>query len=1290
MQFKMLYSKRILFILSIGYFCFAAMPTLHGQCLAELDYDNQGLFYFFEDLSDIEAGDTIVSWQWDFGDGESDTIQNPEHRYLFPDIYDVSLTITTSNGCANTTTAQIRNCNINIQVIAGGCQGANQEFAISIRDVYEVVDSVDVYIDDILLNNQRYAIDKILNLNSLIAGDDNVHVLRVESDYSTECSESFFIIPDNCSGTCVLQDVEILVNTSHLIEVRDTVFFPENRIITLGDTVNFTWVAPANSTTSDTMQGPDVWDSGVQFVGAEFQIIPETIGEKRYYSIPRGGPNGEGMSGTIFVNCPPTSGKNMNITVKHSESLNTGFQVAIDDVIIRDSLFQYAASGETFIKFGVAADGLDHKVSIVDVANTNCRVSTIVSAIECEGIQLCNINVDAQQISRCENGEVQVEVNVIGIGESEEGISILQDGAFTLDTLFLDENGRASTIITIPGDGINHRITARDLDRVGCAEDVFIQVTDCDEGCLLSDLNIQTITTDDYRVYIADNGIAADSISVANEKGILLNWVSQQLIGARTANWDTGLRSDGSAYITSIIDETIAVEIYDVNGDVIDNVVLSPVLACDNGKIPVFLSFDDDGGEETGYNIFIDNVLTNTEPIKYSFGKLNFTTLQLIGDDELHDLVVRDAETADCLISLPFFANSCTEYECLLDISVSPQDTCYNDNTKPYDINVFNPNPLPKGFSITKNGAQLGNDEYSYEFDSITTIVDTLLAAATEVTYIVTDLLNPTCADTLTYVSNICVTDCEVSNLSLRLIDSDYLAEFPSTPQAFVGCQSDTTHYVAVTFDEKYSDAESYRIIIDNTNFGLVDYEAGDGQNIAFIPVRGDSALHTIMVVDQMDSGCSIAGNIMTPKCFTECRIFTSNPTLAACDGEITTLSLDLNVEISEAELLIFDNGTAVSYDTAGLTANIDLLADGLVHEIVVQEADNLLCTDTLTVTTNYCLECNLTYELTLQDSCIVGDTLDYSITNISGEGFSFERGTFSQTVPNGATYDFVVFGNGSIANITLSSLTDIFCKEAIVIQTEDCSPVICEVDYTVEVNGLTAVFTDDSFTSEEITSQSWAITGGISVQNTTTFTFNFPEEGIYNVCHTIVTDSCENTICKDIDISPCFDFVADFTFEHQGGGTYQFTNISTGDIENYSYDFGDGSTLSTEQNPLHTYATDGIYEVCLMVENLSLNCADTICQQIDFVSSIINIADKSIRIYPNPVQHNKQVTIESDIQLIGYEFYNTSGILLQAANVYGGADKINIRLQNDPYDGIIIMQLKTAEGMFTKKLLVK
>nr|WP_294789806.1 PKD domain-containing protein [uncultured Mucilaginibacter sp.] len=52
----------------------------------------------FQDNS-TPNGAAISSWFWDFGDGQSSTLQNPSHIYNVPGDYTVSLTVSNGNGC---------------------------------------------------------------------------------------------------------------------------------------------------------------------------------------------------------------------------------------------------------------------------------------------------------------------------------------------------------------------------------------------------------------------------------------------------------------------------------------------------------------------------------------------------------------------------------------------------------------------------------------------------------------------------------------------------------------------------------------------------------------------------------------------------------------------------------------------------------------------------------------------------------------------------------------------------------------------------------------------------------------------------------------------------------------------------------------------------------------------------------------------------------------------------------------------------------------------------------------
>ncbi|HLG38818.1 MAG TPA: PKD domain-containing protein, partial [Chitinophagaceae bacterium] len=78
---------------------------------------------FTVQFTDLTPGAT--SWQWDFGDGNTSSQQNPSHQYNSFGSYNVSLTVTTASGCINTL---VKTAYINIQPVSislntpqGGC-----------------------------------------------------------------------------------------------------------------------------------------------------------------------------------------------------------------------------------------------------------------------------------------------------------------------------------------------------------------------------------------------------------------------------------------------------------------------------------------------------------------------------------------------------------------------------------------------------------------------------------------------------------------------------------------------------------------------------------------------------------------------------------------------------------------------------------------------------------------------------------------------------------------------------------------------------------------------------------------------------------------------------------------------------------------------------------------------------------------------------------------------------------------------------------------------------------------
>ena len=56
-----------------------------------------------------------------------------------------------------------------------------------------------------------------------------------------------------------------------------------------------------------------------------------------------------------------------------------------------------------------------------------------------------------------------------------------------------------------------------------------------------------------------------------------------------------------------------------------------------------------------------------------------------------------------------------------------------------------------------------------------------------------------------------------------------------------------------------------------------------------------------------------------------------------------------------------------------------------------------------------------------------------------------------------------------------------------------------------------------------------------------------------------------------------------DFTYTNSGGLTVDFKGSAIGEVSYYAWDFGDSTFVQGDIFISHTYATDGVYNVCLI-----------------------------------------------------------------------------------------------------------
>lgn len=89
-----------------------------------------------------------------------------------------------------------------------------------------------------------------------------------------------------------------------------------------------------------------------------------------------------------------------------------------------------------------------------------------------------------------------------------------------------------------------------------------------------------------------------------------------------------------------------------------------------------------------------------------------------------------------------------------------------------------------------------------------------------------------------------------------------------------------------------------------------------------------------------------------------------------------------------------------------------------------------------------------------------------------------------------------------------------------------------------------------------------------------------------------------------------------------------QFTDLSDTTATSWTWDFGDGNS-STSQSPLHNYAFNGKYIICLTARD-RFGCTDMTCDTLDVTTSIWENQAEALAFYPNPTQEAIYLNLSS------------------------------------------------------------
>ncbi|MDX1651446.1 MAG: PKD domain-containing protein [Brumimicrobium sp.] len=204
------------------------------------------------------------------------------------------------------------------------------------------------------------------------------------------------------------------------------------------------------------------------------------------------------------------------------------------------------------------------------------------------------------------------------------------------------------------------------------------------------------------------------------------------------------------------------------------------------------------------------------------------------------------------------------------------------------------------------------------------------------------------------------------------------------------------------------------------------------------------------------------------------------------------------------------------------------------------------------------------------------------------------------------ATYQFSDNGDYYMVFEVYDSLANCYDSIAQTLSINNL-PYNCSATYAYydTVNGQ-QYFVPDNYDSN--LEYHWTFGDGTSSNDPYPY-HTYASAGTYTVCLTILDiatngQTCSDTVCQTIVVNstslPCY---AGFTSYDTINGQEYFVPDNYNSNYDYYWSFGDGNS-STDPFPYHTYASPGIYTVCLTVIDNINNCGDTLCQNITITNS--------------------------------------------------------------------------------------
>jgi plastocyanin/PKD repeat protein len=896
----------------------------------------------------------------------------------------------------------------------------------------------------------------------------------------------------------------------------------------------------------------------------------------------------------------------------------------------------------------------------------------------------------------CENDLVNVQISFSITNGSSGGYNVFLDGIALPGIPFAydDPSGANLLHIQVPGDGQQHFITVQDTETGFCAATTSLVVPDCSENCSIEELTIDFEANTTHTIEVKDFEFTPQDLNINLGDTVAFIWtgaIPHTTTSDATSgidSWDSGLLEQGAAF--TLLLETPGVHPYyctphgGPGGIGMAGSITVQEAGCENGQINASISFSYTAVGSEGYHLYVDGELQSNSPFDYDNNGTTSLDISIAGDGQQHTLIIADVEDESCADTLLFMAPDCT-MECSLLSTITQASNCNNEEQVAYQLDISAINGSPSGFDVHVDGLLLSGSPFSYSGD--TTSIQMLLAGdGMEHEIIVSDTEEPLCTDTLIVTTPDCSENCAINEpvieIGLAQIHTVGVLDFEFAPKDITVDAGDLIRW-------EWTGAIPHTVTSDATsgpdffNSGLL------GQGAVFEHTVQEAGSHPYYCIPHGGpGGIGMAGTI-TALSPCEDNMLNVNVSFTADHTGISGYNVFLDGVLSE--------GSPYSYDAEGdHNFTLEVPANGDSYNLLIVDVDLPDCSTQATFSVpdceDPCFGFEAGFESELDHINLTANFMSTSEQAVEWEWSFGDSNTSNQEAPT-HVYDSEGQYEVCLTVTNADGCTDTSC-DTIFIGAYLCTPA-----FSFEEEGLSIQFQDESITTDPITSWNWHLSDGTVLSEEQHPIISFDTLGIYEVCLEIEAGDCVADTCITMDLSaPCLVFIPNFSYEIDTSTlSVQFSDLSTGNPDQWLWGFGDGNTSSL-QHPNYTYPDPGTYNVCLLVQNTELECNEAFCQLVNIgitsSTGIVKVSQPLI-IYPNPsAQHQHQWSIKGllradYLQELSIRMYDTAGRVVHQEQK-PGAEVLEVDTGRALESGVYYVEIRSKNAVYRARLVIQ